>query len=101
MAAGGAAMNEFAGPESLLFVFLAVGAVALFSMISVAVWSESRRKEREAYYRNDMLKRVAESQGPGAAAALTMMQEEARLDWVWWFSCACCWVRTREFICAG
>ena len=72
-------MNEFAGPESLLFVFLAVGAVALFSMISVAVWSESRRKEREAYYRNDMLKRVAESQGPGAAAALTMMQEEARL----------------------
>jgi hypothetical protein len=71
--------DPFAGPESMVFVFLAVGAVALFSMVSVAVWSEARRKEREAYYKNDMIKRVAESQGPGAAAALTMMQEEARL----------------------
>jgi hypothetical protein len=33
----------------MVFVFLAVGAVALFSMVSVAVWSEARRKEREAY----------------------------------------------------
>jgi hypothetical protein len=71
--------NEFAGPESLLFVFLAVGAVALFSMISVAVWSGARRQEREAYYKNDMLKKVAESQGPGATSALEMMREEARL----------------------
>jgi hypothetical protein len=71
--------DAYAGPESMVFVFLAVGAVALFSMISVAVWSEARRKEREAYYKNDMIKRVAESQGPGAATALAMMQEEARL----------------------
>jgi FtsZ-interacting cell division protein ZipA len=41
----------------MVFVFLAVGAVALFSMVSVAVWSEARRKEREAYYKNDMIKR--------------------------------------------
>jgi hypothetical protein len=71
--------NEFAGPESLLFVFLAVGAVALFSMISVAVWSEARRKERESYYKNDMLKKLADTPGPGANSALELLREEARI----------------------
>ena len=36
--------NEFAGPESMVFVFLAVGAVALFSMIAIVNWSDARRK---------------------------------------------------------
>ena len=68
------------GPESMVFVFLAVGAVALFSMISVATWSGARQKEREAYYKNDMIKKVAESQQPGANAALELMREEFRLN---------------------
>jgi hypothetical protein len=63
----------------MVFVFLAVGAVALFSMISVATWSEARRKEREAYYKNDMLKKLADSQGPGVNSALELMREEARI----------------------
>jgi len=67
------------GPGSMVFVFLAVGAVALFSMISVAVWSGARQKEREAYYKNDMLKKLADSQGPGANSALELMREEARI----------------------
>ena len=67
------------GPESMVFVFLAVGAVAMFSMISVATWSGARQKEREAYYKNDMLKKLADSQGPGAASALELMREEARI----------------------
>jgi len=70
--------NEFAGPESLLFVFLAVSAVAVFSMVSIVSWSDARRKEREAYYKNEMLKKVAES-GPGANQALELMREEARI----------------------
>lgn len=64
---------------SMVFVFLAVGAVAMFSMISVAVWSSARQKEREAYYKNDMLKKLADAQGPGAASALELMREEDRL----------------------
>jgi len=68
------------GPESMVFVFLAVGAVALFSMISVAVWSGARQKEREAYYKNDMLKKLADTQGPGANSALELMREEARIS---------------------
>lgn len=62
-----------------LFGFLAVGAVALFTMIAVSSWAEARRKEREAYYRNDMLKKVAEAQGAGAESALQILREEARL----------------------
>ncbi|HVT96203.1 MAG TPA: hypothetical protein VHE33_01770 [Acidobacteriaceae bacterium] len=68
------------GPGSMVFVFLAVGAVALFSMISVATWSGARQKEREAYYKNDMLKKLADAQGPGANSALELMREEARLS---------------------
>jgi hypothetical protein len=62
-----------------LFLFLAVGAAALFSMIAVASWSEARRKEREAYYKNDMLKKLADTPGPGANAALELIREEARV----------------------
>jgi ferric-dicitrate binding protein FerR (iron transport regulator) len=68
-----------AGAAMGLFLFLAVGAVALFSMVSVAVWSEARRKEREAYYKNDMLKKLADTPGPGATSALELLREEARL----------------------
>lgn len=63
-----------------LFAFLAVGAVALFSFIAVASWSDNRRKERESYYKNDMLKKLAESSGAGATAAMELMREEDRLQ---------------------
>ncbi len=62
-----------------LFGFLAVGAVSVFTMISVASWSEARRKEREAYYKNDMLKKLADTPGPGANAALELMRAEAQI----------------------
>jgi hypothetical protein len=65
-----------------LFFFLGVGALALFSFLAVASWSGSRQKEREAYYKNDMLKKLAESQGPGANSALELMREEARITTV-------------------
>lgn len=64
---------------SMVFVFLAVASVALFSMVSIAVWSGARQKEREAYYKNDMLKKLADTPGPGANAALELMREEARI----------------------
>lgn len=66
-------------PDIAVFVFLSIGALALFSMISVSVWSGARQKEREAYYKNDMLKKLAETQGPGAASALELLREEAKI----------------------
>ena len=59
-----------------LFVFLSVGAVALFSFIAVATWADARRKEREAYYRSETLKKVAESQA--GASVLELFREEQR-----------------------
>ena len=53
-----------------VFLFLSVGAVALFSFIAVASWADARRKEREAYYKSETLKKIAESQGAGAVVDL-------------------------------
>src|SRR5208282_6134500 len=53
-----------------------VGSIALFSFLSVAVWSDARRKEREEYYRNETLKKIAESSGDGAKAAIELLREQ-------------------------
>jgi hypothetical protein len=60
--------------STAVFMFLSVGAVALFSFIAVASWADARRKEREAYYKSEMLKKLSESQG--AAAVLDLLREE-------------------------
>lgn len=51
-------------------LFLSVGAIALFSFIAVASWSDSRRHEREAYYKSETLKKLAESTSSDAVAVL-------------------------------
>ena len=53
-----------------------VGSIALFSFLAVAAWSEARRKEREEYYRNETLKKIAESSGEGAKAAIELLREQ-------------------------
>jgi hypothetical protein len=55
-----------------------VGSIALFSFLSVAVWSDARRKEREEYYRSETLKKIAESSGDGAKAAIELLREQNR-----------------------
>ena len=53
-----------------------VGSIALFSFLSVAAWSDARRREREEYYRNETLKKIAESSGEGAKAAIELLREQ-------------------------
>jgi len=53
-----------------------VGSIALFSFLSVAAWSNARRREREEYYRNETLKKIAESSGEGAKAAIELLREQ-------------------------
>jgi hypothetical protein len=55
-----------------------VGSIALFSFLGVAAWSDARRKEREAYYQGETLKKIAESSGEGAKAAMEMLHERER-----------------------
>ncbi|HEY2857659.1 MAG TPA: hypothetical protein VGJ21_04535 [Terracidiphilus sp.] len=68
-------------PESFgLWMFLSIGAVSLFVVfIPLVSWIDSRRKEREAFYKADSLRRLAEAPGEGAKAALEMLREEERL----------------------
>jgi hypothetical protein len=59
-----------------LTVFLSVGAAALFTFVAVVAWSDARRAERETYYKSEVLKKIAESQAPGAAAALDYLRAQ-------------------------
>jgi Flp pilus assembly protein TadB len=65
----------FQGPF-WLFCFLSVSSAALFGFLAVATYSESRRQERESYYKSDMLKKIAEMQTSGAAAALEYLRDQ-------------------------
>lgn len=62
-----------------MFLFLSVLMVSVFSFVSIAVWTEMRRKEREAYYKAESVRRVAESSGEGAKYVIEMMREEERI----------------------
>jgi ferric-dicitrate binding protein FerR (iron transport regulator) len=46
--------------------------------LAVASWSDSRRKERETYYKSETLKKIAESSGEGAKAAIELMREQEK-----------------------
>jgi Domain of unknown function (DUF6249) len=62
-----------------LALFLSVGAVACFSFVAVAVWSDNRRKERVAFYRSEMLKKMVEAQGTGTSLAVELLSEEEKI----------------------
>ncbi|MGB9489496.1 MAG: hypothetical protein WCA92_03415 [Terriglobales bacterium] len=55
-----------------------VGSIALFSFLGVASWSDARRKEREAYYTSEALKKIAESSGEGAKSAVEYFREKEK-----------------------
>jgi hypothetical protein len=64
-----------------MWMFLSIGAVSLFVVfIPLVSFIDGRRKEREAYYRAETLRRVAEAPGEGAKAALELIQSEARRE---------------------
>jgi len=76
-------LTFYSGPEVLqnfgLWVFLSIGAVSLFVVfIPLVSWIDSRRKEREAFYKADTIRRLAESSGEGAKAAIEMLRAEER-----------------------
>ena len=62
----------------IIFLFLSVASVALFSFVAVAVWASERRREREAYYRSETLRKVAETQAAGGTSAIEFLREEQK-----------------------
>jgi hypothetical protein len=68
-------------PGPGLWLFLSIGAVSLFVVFIPTVhYLDTRRKEREAFYKAETLRRITESSGEGAKAALEMIREEAHRD---------------------
>ena len=56
----------------------AVVVVMVFTFVTVASWAESRRKEREAYYRTDLLKQLSQQGGPAADRVVDILRDEHR-----------------------
>jgi hypothetical protein len=64
-----------------LWMFLSIGAVALFVVfIPLTSWIDSQRKEREAFYKAETFRRLAESSGEGAKAAIELLREQDRME---------------------
>ncbi|HEX3892230.1 MAG TPA: hypothetical protein VHW46_06630 [Terracidiphilus sp.] len=64
-----------------MWAFLAIGAIALFGIfLPVSVWVDARQKEREAYYKAETIRRVAEASGEGAKAAIDLLRENDRIS---------------------
>jgi hypothetical protein len=55
-----------------------VGSIATFGFLGIAAWANARRREREAFYRSEVLKKLAEAGPEGSSAALTMFREQER-----------------------
>ena len=73
-------MFNWFGPEFGLWMFLSIGAVALFVVfIPLTSWIDSQRKEREAFYKAETVRRLTESSGDGAKAAIELLREQERL----------------------
>jgi hypothetical protein len=66
-------------PGVALFFFLAVGALSVFTFLSVATWAGTRQQERESYYRAEMIKRIAEVGGE-RNPALDYLREQERIS---------------------
>jgi len=73
------------GPDQIfgnygLWMFLSIGAVALFAVfLPITTWLESRRKEREAYYKAETMRRVSEASPDSGKASIEFLREQSRL----------------------
>ena len=56
-----------------------IAIVSTFTMISFGIWFGTKQKEREAFYKSETLRRITESSGEGAKAAMDLLREEERL----------------------
>lgn len=62
-----------------VMVFLSISSLALFGFLMVASWTDARRREREAYYKAETMRKLTEMQGPGAANVIEILREEERM----------------------
>lgn len=68
---------EMLNAGAAMFLYLAVAAFSLFAFLAVAIWSHARRREREAFYRAETLKKVTEAGTGNGGGVLEFLREEA------------------------
>jgi len=69
--------------QVILGIVFPVLTICIFSFVSIAVWSNARRREREAFYRSEMVKKLADSAGTGGTTVLEIMREQERAALRW------------------
>ncbi len=63
-----------------VFLLFPIAIIAIvFTFTGVVHWVDTQRKEREAYYKTETLRRITEASGEGAKAALELMRADDRL----------------------
>lgn len=67
------------GFNVMFWLFLAATVVASLTFVSIVVWSENRRKEREEFYRFEFRKRLVEAGKMDAASAASLARYEHEL----------------------
>jgi hypothetical protein len=70
-------MNENSGAFGVLVPIVTI--IVVFSFTAAMAWLAARRKEREAFYRSETLKKIAETQGGGAGSALEFLREQEKI----------------------
>jgi len=50
--------------------------IAGIAFVTIVVWLDTRRKERETVHRAELLRKIAETQGDGADKVLDMIREQ-------------------------
>ena len=63
------------------WIFLSIGAICLFAIfIPTVTWIDKQHKEREAFYKAETIRRVAEASGEGAKAALELLKQQSQFE---------------------
>jgi hypothetical protein len=62
--------------EIVSWLLPVVTLVVVFTFVTVAVWVENRRKERESYYRHETYRKMMETPQGGSREVLALMRHE-------------------------
>ena len=67
------------GIQAIAILFPIAMVIVVFTFVIVIHWVDTQRKEREAFYKTETLRRITEATGEGAKAAVDLMQADERL----------------------
>ena len=62
--------------------FVVLGYIALFSWLAIAGWARQKRKEREAYYRHEIEKRLIEKTDVTMEQIVELRRKDEHTQWL-------------------